>query len=565
MSNIFRRKSLESIQEEASNSKLKRTLGVFELTMFGIGAIIGTGIFVLTGKAAAGTPDALGAGPGLTISFIITGIACAFAALCYAEFASMVPISGSAYTYAYSSFGELLAWIIGWDLILEYAVGTVAVAIGWSGYFKNFLEGVGIHLPPEISAATGTKLVQLPTGQWTEITSEITSKYGSQLANFDTTSALFNLPAFVITALITILLIVGIKESARFNAGLVVVKLILISIFLYYGFQHFNPTVYWHPFAPNGWNGIMSGAALVFFAYVGFDAVSTTAEETKNPQRDLPRGMILALLLCTILYIVVSGVLTGMVSLGVLSNAHPVAAALTSVGESNASLIISIGVTFTIPTVLLVMLMGQIRVLYSMSRDGLIGSKFSGVHPKFKTPAFATILVGSIVAIIASTIDIGAAAELTNIGTLFAFILVAIGIWILRVKRPEIERKFKTPAYKFVCICCVLICGYLMYSLPYVTWLRFIIWMILGLIIYDAYGIKNSKLTDNTFDLKSLNTMYYTGIALGAFLVAFAVFHEIIVRKGADISLLFKVSIAIGIIDILYFVYKIAKNKKIQS
>ncbi len=558
---LFRTKSFDLILEEASKSKLKRTLGVWELTLFGIGAIIGTGIFVLTGKAAAGTPDALGAGPGLTISFIITGIACAFAALCYAEFASMAPISGSAYTYAYSSFGELLAWIIGWDLILEYAVGTVAVAIGWSGYFKNFLEGIGIHLPGEFSAATGTELVKLSTGQWISKADAIVKHI--DYSTLEHTTAIMNIPALAISLAITALLVIGIKESARFNGALVIVKLILIFLFIIFGLKHFSPTEYWQPFAPNGWNGIMTGAALVFFAYVGFDAVSTTAEETKNPQRDLPRGMIMALLLCTVLYIVVAGILTGMVPLEILSNEKPVAAALTAVGEKSVAFIISIGVTFTIPTVLLVMMMGQIRVLYSMSRDGLIGKKFSNVHEKYKTPAFATLIVGCLVAAVASTIDIGAAAELTNIGTLFAFILVAIGVWILRVKRPEIPRKFKTPAYQFVTIMCVLICGYLMYSLPYLTWLRFIIWMLAGLIIYDLYSINHSHLNNGkSMHYKSKNLLYNIGAGLALFLVAFALLHEVWLGKVEKLSSLFYFSVIIGGIGLLYFFFRRIQNQK---
>lgn len=491
---LFRKKSLESLQKESEESSLKRSLGVFDLTMLGIGAIIGTGIFVLTGEAAAGTEHALGAGPALTISFVITGMACLFAALCYAEFASMIPVSGSAYTYSYHSFGELIAWIIGWDLILEYAVGNVAVAIGWSGYFKNLLDGFGWHLPGWMSAATGTEMVQLPSGLWTAFTPALETKYADVITTFPTSTALLNLPAVVITLLVTVLLYIGIKESARVNATLVIIKLILVGIFLWFGLPHFNPDVYWEPFAPNGWKGIMTGAALVFFAYVGFDAVSTTSEEAKNPQRDLPRAMIFALVACTILYIVVAGVLTGMAPLDVLANEKPVAEALIAVGENNIALLIAIGITITMPSVLLVMQLGQIRILFAMSRDGLLGHRFSRVNKRFFTPSFATIAVGLFVAALAGTIDIGVAAELTNIGTLFAFVLVAIGIWVLRIKQPDSPRKFRTPAFKFVCSLCVLICLSLMLALPYVTWIRFVMWMVLGVVVYFAFGYRHSRL-----------------------------------------------------------------------
>ncbi|MDX2303758.1 MAG: amino acid permease [Microscillaceae bacterium] len=493
-SNLFAKKDYAELTKEAASSPLKRTLGVFELTMFGIGAIIGTGIFVLTGEAAAGTENALGAGPALTISFIITGFACAFAALCYAEFASMVPISGSAYTYSYYSFGELIAWIIGWDLILEYAVGNVAVAIGWSGYFTNLLNGFGIHLPGWMIAPTGTEMVQLPSGIWTALSPTIRTEYADTLASLPQTTAILNLPALLITTVITLLLYIGIKESARVNSALVIVKLALIGLFLIFGIPHFDPGTHWQDFAPNGFAGIMTGAALVFFAYIGFDAVSTTAEEAKNPQRDLPIGMITALLICTLLYVVVAAVLTGMVPLSVLDGEKPVAAALTAVGENQISLIISIGVTLTMPTVLLVMQLGQVRILYAMSRDGLIGKGFSKTHSKFQTPSYSTLMVGLIVGLLAAFIDIGVAAELSNIGTLFAFVLVAIGIWILRIKEPNTPRKFRTPAYQVVCTLCVVVCTGLMLALPWPTWVRFFLWMAVGILIYFSYGIKYSNL-----------------------------------------------------------------------
>ncbi len=492
--NLFRKKSLQLLQAESEASPLKRSLGVFELTTLGIGAIIGTGIFVLTGEAAAGTEHALGAGPALSVSFVITGLACAFAALCYAEFASMIPVSGSAYTYSYNAFGEFIAWIIGWDLILEYAVGNVAVAIGWSGYFKNLLDGLGWYLPGSVSAATGTQMVQLPSGAWVPLEQGLSTTYGEALSGFPQTEALFNAPALLITLAVSLLLYIGIRESARATAILVIVKLILIGIFLWVGLPHFNPATYWVPFAPNGISGILTGAALVFFAYVGFDAVSTTAEEARNPQRDLPRAMIFALLICTLLYILVTMVLTGMVPLEVLGNEKPVAEALKAVGEDNIAMLVAVGITVTMPTVLLVMQLGQIRILYTMSRDGLLGGRFGSIHKRYKTPSFATVAVGLFVGVLAATIDIGAAAELTNIGTLFAFVLVAIGVWILRVKQPGATRRFKTPAYKLVCALCVVFCITLMVALPGVTWFRFVLWMVLGAGVYTLYGYRKSKL-----------------------------------------------------------------------
>lgn len=500
-SSLFRRKSVAQLSHDSETSSLKRTLTAFDLTMLGIGAIIGTGIFVLTGEAAAGTRDALGAGPAITISFVITGLACGFAAMCYAEFASMIPVSGSAYTYAYASFGEIIAWIIGWDLILEYAIGNVAVAIGWAGYFKDLLQGLGIHLPPYLLASTGTELVQLPNGEWHPLTSALATRLGDQISSMPHEISLLNLPALIITFVVTVLLIIGIKESARTNSVLVMIKLLLVGLFLYFGFPHFNPSEHWQNFTPNGWNGIMSGAALVFFAYIGFDAVSTTAEETKNPQRDLPIGMIAALIVCTILYIAVSAVLTGMVSLDILANEKPISAALNAVGENKVAFIISLGITLTMPTVLLVMQMGQIRIFYSMSRDGLLPKKFSRVSKKFKTPAYSTVVVGLLVGLLAGFMDIGAVAELTNIGTLFAFVLVAIGVWILRVQQPDRVRKFRVPAYKFVCSGAIIVCGYLMFSLPWITWLRFIIWMAIGIVVYFIYSKRHSVLNDDEQNL----------------------------------------------------------------
>ncbi|MDX2283202.1 MAG: amino acid permease [Bacteroidia bacterium] len=528
-SSLFRRKSAAALEAESASSGLKRALGPVQLTFMGIGAIIGTGIFVLTGQGAAGDAGHLGAGPALIYSFILSGLACAFAALCYAEFASMIPISGSAYTYSYASFGELIAWIIGWDLVLEYAVGNIAVAIGWSGYFKALLAGYGIVLPAIISMDPATAshalnhvpeaLAQLQQllGQAftvpqvleqidvlkTQAPDVLTPSIINDFRNYGAASTLptlggfpltINLPAVLITLLITVLLVVGIQESARTNAVLVIIKLFLIGLFIVFGLPHMDTATHWQNFMPNGWPGVFSAAAIVFFAYIGFDAVSTTAEEAKNPQRDLPIGMIASLVVCTLLYVVVAAVLTGMAPLEILGNEKPIAAALTSVGENRISAIISAGVTITMPTVLLVMQLGQVRVFYSMSRDGLLPARFSKVSPRFKTPVFSTILVGLFVGLFAGLIDIGDAAELTNIGTLFAFVLVAIGVWILRVQEPDRKRSFKVPAYQLMASLCVLSCGFLMLSLPMMTWIRFVVWMGIGIVIYFLYGRRHSKL-----------------------------------------------------------------------
>ncbi len=459
-----------------------------------IGAIIGTGIFVLTGTAAAGSAGHLGAGPAIVVSFIITGVACGLAALCYAEFAAMVPASGSAYTYAYTSFGELIAWIIGWDLILEYAVGNIAVAIGWSGYFDNLLKFLGIHLPAWLL------IDPMSANHWIKGGEGITAEQ-IQMATDAFSSAphigfpiIFNLPAVAIVLLVTGLLVYGIRESANVNTGLVFLKLGLIAIFLFVGVRYVNFEVNWADFAPHGFAGISTGAALIFFAYIGFDAISTTAEEAKNPQRDLPIGMLVSLIVCTVLYIAVSTVLTGMVPLEVLNNAKPVAAALEAVGEHNVATIISLGAVLSITSVLVVMQLAQSRIFYVMSRDGLLPKKLSHIDPRFGTPVFCTLLTGLLVAIPAGLLDIGAAAELTNIGTLFAFVLVAGGILVLRKTAPDVPRNFRIPFVWVVAPGCMLICTYLMVSLPIATWIRFVVWMAIGMVVYFLYSVHHSVL-----------------------------------------------------------------------
>jgi APA family basic amino acid/polyamine antiporter len=461
--NLFARKTVASLiaETEKKEHQLKKVLGPVDLTFLGIGAVIGTGIFVLTGVAAVQH-----AGPAVVLSFVFSGLACAFAALCYAEFASMIPVSGSAYTYAYATLGELFAWIIGWDLILEYAVACIAVSIGWSGYLVNLLRGLGIIFPAWACTPP------------------------------------CNIPAGIIVGLLTTLLVFGIKESSRVNSVIVIIKLAVIGFFIALGFFFVKPDN-WSPFMPFGWTGVMTGAAIIFFAYIGFDAVSTTAEEARNPKRDLPIGIIASLVVCTILYIAVAAILTGIVPVRDLAAgtenynrfvSAPVAYALSFIHKDWASGIISVGAVMGITSVLLVMLLGQPRIFFAMSRDGLLPQNISKVHPRYGTPYRTTIITGMVVAIIAMMVPIGTAAELTNIGTLFAFVLVSAGILILRKTNPEIPRGFKAPLAFVVAPLAILFCMYLMYSLPVITWLRFLAWLNVGLLIYFFYGRTHSRL-----------------------------------------------------------------------
>ena len=474
--NIFRRKSITELQKEAlSDTSLKRALGPWNLTFLGIGAIIGTGIFVLTGTVAAQN-----AGPGVIMSFVLAGVASIFAALCYAEFASTVPMAGSAYTYGYATLGELVAWIIGWDLVLEYALGAVTVAVGWSGYVVSFLKDFGILIPPELSAARG-EIVKLADG--------------------GTVTAIFNLPAVVIIALVTGLLVVGIKESANFNNVIVVVKVAVVILFIVGAASAVAPAN-WSPFIPPnagpreafGWSGVVAGAGIVFFAYIGFDAVSTAAQEARNPQRDMPIGIIGSLLVCTILYIIVAAIATGVVPYKELDVPDPIALAADRAGMGWMARLIKLGAIAGLSSVIMVMLLGQSRVFWGMSRDGLLPQFVNRIHPRFKTPWLTSIITGVFVAIFSAIFTVREAGALVSIGTLLAFVIVCIGVLVLRVREPNLPRAFKTPAVWVVAPLGALSALYLMSHLPGATWLRLLIWLGIGLVIYFAYSMWHSKL-----------------------------------------------------------------------
>ena len=476
---LLRKKDIASILKESLEEKggLKRTLSVRHLIALGIGAIIGTGIFVLTGTAAANY-----AGPALTISFIISALGCAMAGLCYAEFASMIPVAGSAYSYSYSTLGEFFAWFIGWDLILEYLFTAGTVAVGWSGYFVSFLDDFGLHIPMNMRLAP---FDHTSAGGWVA------------------TGSIINFPAMFVVAVMSVLLIRGISQSATLNNIVVVVKVVVILLFIGFGLS-FIDTANWTPYIPQntgefghyGWSGIFRGAGVIFFAYIGFDAVSTTAQEARNPQKDMPKGILLSLLICTILYIAVTVVLTGIVNYKELSVPAPIALAIDNAGEGLVWLRmpIKIGAIAGLSSVVLVMMLAQSRIFYTISRDGLLPKFFSKVHPKYSTPHNSTIVTCIAVGLIAGLLPINVLGELVSIGTLMAFTLVCISIIILRKTRPDVERPFKTPLVPLIPILGVLICLSQMLALPLDTWLRLIVWMIIGFIIYFTYGIKHSKL-----------------------------------------------------------------------
>ncbi|MBP1641800.1 MAG: amino acid permease-associated protein [Acidobacteria bacterium] len=508
ISDLLRRKSLDEIlavSDDGHGPTLRRHLSVWALTALGIGAVIGAGIFSTVGTAAAGGADHLGGGPAIMLSFVLTAVACGFAGLCYAELSSMVPISGSAYTYSYATLGELAAWIIGWDLIIEYAVGNIAVAISWSGYFQELLRGFGIAWPPWLgidyrSAAQAAVRVAEATAAGGDAVAELgasTVRMAQALAgapHLVGVPIVFNLPAFLIVMGITLVLVRGIRESAGFNNWMVVLKLAIIGFFVVLGAFYVQPEN-WTPFAPNGFKGIASAAAIIFFAYIGFDAVSTAAEESRNPQRDMPRAILGSLAVCTLIYIVVAAVLTGMLPWNQLGTAEPLATAFSNLGMGWPALLISLGAVFATTSVLIVFQLGQPRIFFSMARDGLLPAWAARVHPRFRTPHVTTWITGIFVAVLGGLANIDEIVQLTNIGTLFAFVLVCFGVIVLRYTDPGRPRPFRVPGGAWLvplagAACCV----FLMVWLPPASWWRFVGWLVIGAAIYAAYGWRTSVL-----------------------------------------------------------------------
>src|ERR1051326_650823 len=505
MANLLATKPLKFILDEAHETgehSLNRALGVNNLIALGIGAIIGTGIFVL-----AGTATALYAGPAIILSFILAAFGCVFAGLCYAEFASAIPVAGSAYTYGYASLGEIFAWIIGWDLVLEYAFGAATVASGWSGYLLSLLGDFGIKLPASLAGTRWDEFI-FYKNHW-EPANLLMPKV--QSGEIDITGlphqfGVFNLFGFLAIMIATLILVVGIKESANFNTAIVYIKVCVLIVFIVIGggYPLNHPelmTANWHPFLPPntgksgeyGLSGISRGAAVIFFAYIGFDAVSTAAQEAKNPAKDMPRGILGSLVICTILYILVAGILCGLVNYKFLNVRDALAVGIDKTGVGWGSLLVKIGALLGLSSTIVVMLLGQSRVFFSMSKDGLLPKMFSAVHPKFRTPWISTLMVGTCVALLAASLPINLLGDMVNIGTLLAFVIVCAGVWIVRRRDPNLQRPFRTPWVPFVPIMGMSISGYLMYNLPWETWVRLVVWLVIGMFIYFGYGRSHSR------------------------------------------------------------------------